>query len=121
MKHWETMTALENEVHRVREFKTLLDVTTRGIENNGTVEEAMAVMYTLLGMIEDIDVKLYEQFHLLWDEVRRDSFESSDDSQAEVAEAGERWNQILSGLPEGTTTLSDGDGTIGSYRLDTQI
>ena len=33
MKYWNTLTNLENEILRVREFKILLDVTTRGLVN----------------------------------------------------------------------------------------
>lgn len=77
MKHWNTLTELENQVYRVREFKTLLNVTTRGIAETGSdIDEVATVLYTLLGMIEDIDSKLYDQFHTLWDQVRNHSFES---------------------------------------------
>jgi hypothetical protein len=97
MKHWNTMTNLENEIHRVREFKTLLDVTTRGLTETGsTPEETSTVLYTLLGMIEDIDSKMYDNFQSLWDEVRTDSWES-DENESDT-NSDERWGRIVDDL-----------------------
>lgn len=97
MKHWTNLTALENEILRVREFKTLLDVTTRGLTETGsTPEETSTVLYTLLGMIEDIDSKMYDNFQSLWDEVRTDSWES-DENESDT-NSDERWGQIVDDL-----------------------
>jgi hypothetical protein len=97
MKYWNTMTNLENEIHRVREFKTLLDVTTRGLTETGsTPEETSTVLYTLLGMIEDIDSKMYDNFQSLWDEVRTDSWES-DENESDT-NSDERWGRIVDDL-----------------------
>ena len=97
MKHWTNLTALENEIHRVREFKTLLDVTTRGLTETGsTPEETSTVLYTLLGMIEDIDSKMYDNFQSLWDEVRTDSWES-DENESDT-NSDERWGRIVDDL-----------------------
>ena len=97
MKHWTNLTALENEIHRVREFKTLLDVTTRGlIETGSTPEETSTVLYTLLGMIEDIDSKMYDNFQSLWDEVRTDSWESDENESDKNSD--ERWGRIVDDL-----------------------
>ncbi len=99
MKYWNTLTNLENEILRVREFKTLLDVTTRGLTETGsTPEETSTVLYTLLGMIEDIDSKMYDNFHSLWDQVRTDSFDSdSEDAENEI-NSHMRWGKIVEGL-----------------------
>jgi hypothetical protein len=97
MKHWTNLTALENEIHRVREFKTLLDVTTRGLTETGsTPEETSTVLYTLLGMIEDIDSKMYDNFQSLWDEVRTDSWESDENESDKNSD--ERWGRIVDDL-----------------------
>jgi hypothetical protein len=97
MKYWNTMTNLENEILRVREFKTLLDVTTRGLTETGsTPEETSTVLYTLLGMIEDIDSKMYDNFQSLWDEVRTDSWES-DENESDT-NSDERWGRIVDDL-----------------------
>ncbi len=97
MKHWTNLTALENEIHRVREFKTLLDVTTRGLTETGsTPEETSTVLYTLLGMIEDIDSKMYDNFQSLWDEVRTDSWES-DENESDT-NSDDRWGRIVDDL-----------------------
>jgi hypothetical protein len=97
MKYWNTMTNLENEILRVREFKTLLDVTTRGLTETGsTPEETSTVLYTLLGMIEDIDSKMYDNFQSLWDEVRTDSWESDENESDKNSD--ERWGRIVDDL-----------------------
>lgn len=106
MKYWNTLTNLENEILRVREFKTLLDVTTRGLTETGsTPEETSTVLYTLLGMIEDIDSKMYDNFHSLWDQVRTDSFDSdSEDAENEI-DSHMRWGKIVEELQK--THVSD--------------
>jgi hypothetical protein len=97
MKHWNTLNELETQVYRVREFKTLLDVTTRGIAETGSdIDEVTTVMYTLLGMIEDIDSKLYDQFQVLWDEVRTDSW--SEIAEEDENDSQERWGRIVSDI-----------------------
>jgi hypothetical protein len=99
MKHWNTLTELENEVHRIREFKTLFDVVTRGIAETGSnMDEVVTVLYTLLGMVEDIDEKLYPKFHELWDEIRTDSFESDQENAQKERESRERWTAIVGEL-----------------------
>jgi hypothetical protein len=97
MKHWNTLTELENQVYRVREFKTLLDLIARATESGVNEQEMQTALYTLLGMIEDIDSKLYDQFHVLWDEVRTDS---QNDAEIEEDENGsqERWEKIVNSL-----------------------
>lgn len=95
MKYWNTLTNLENEILRVREFKTLLDVTTRGLTETGsTPEETSTVLYTLLGMIEDIDSKMYDNFQSLWDQVRTDSWKSNDEDE----NSSDRWGKIVDDL-----------------------
>jgi hypothetical protein len=75
----------------------LLDVTTRGLTETGsTPEETSTVLYTLLGMIEDIDSKMYDNFQSLWDEVRTDSWES-DENESDT-NSDERWGRIVDDL-----------------------
>ena len=103
MKYWNTLTNLENEILRVREFKTLLDVTTRGLTETGsTPEETSTVLYTLLGMIEDIDSKMYDKFQSLWDQVRTDSREFDDENE----NSSDRWGKIVEELQK--THVSEG-------------
>ncbi len=98
MKYWNTLTNLENEIIRVREFKTLLDVTTRGLTETGsTPEETSTVLYTLLGMIEDIDSKMYDNFQSLWDQVRNDSWKDDEDAENEN-DSQMRWGRIVEEL-----------------------
>lgn len=103
MKYWNTLTNLENEILRVREFKILLDVTTRGLTETGsTPEETSTVLYTLLGMIEDIDSKMYDNFHSLWDQIRTDSRKSDDEDE----NSSDRWGKIVEELQK--TNVSEG-------------
>ena len=106
MKYWNTLTNLENEIIRVREFKTLLDVTTRGLTETGsTPEETSTVLYTLLGMIEDIDSKMYDNFQSLWNQVRTDSWKDDEDAENEN-DSQMRWGRIVEELQK--THVSEG-------------
>lgn len=99
MKHWNTLTELEEQVHRIREFKTLYDVATRGLTESGSSpEETATVLYTLLGMIEDIDSKLYDHFHALWDEIRTDSLEEDAKKYENENGSQERWGRIVADI-----------------------
>jgi hypothetical protein len=97
MKHWNTLTELENQVYRVREFKTLLDLIARATESGVNEKEMQTALYTLLGMIEDIDSKLYSQFHVLWNEIRTDSQNYAKTEENEN-NSQKRWKKIVDSL-----------------------
>lgn len=70
MKHWNTLTNMETQVIRVGEFKVLLDLIARSMDSGVNESEIQTAMYTLLGMIEDINDKLSDNFQTLWNEIR---------------------------------------------------
>jgi len=97
MKYWNALTELETQVYRVREFKTLLDLIARATESGVNDQEMQTALYTLLGMVEDIDDKLYSQFHVLWDAVRTDSQNDAENEEDEN-NSQERWGKIVDSL-----------------------
>ena len=70
MKHWGELTELESAIIRVGEFKNLFKLLVAGSENYVDVKVLQSVIYTLEGMIDDIDSTLYEKFQTVWDSVR---------------------------------------------------
>lgn len=72
MKHWNELTELETEIIRVGEFKNLFKLLVAGVENDADIKVIQSAIYTLEGMIDDIDSTLYEKFQTVWDSVRDD-------------------------------------------------
>jgi len=79
MKHWNELTELESEIIRVGEFKNLFKLLVAGTENYVDIKVLQSVIYTLEGMIDDIDSKLYEKFQTVWDTVRDDETEGGEE------------------------------------------
>jgi len=79
MKHWSELTELETEIIRVGEFKNLFKLLVAGTENYVDIKVLQSVIYTLEGMIDDIDSKLYEKFQTVWDTVRDESFSEEEE------------------------------------------
>ena len=83
MKHWSELTELESEIIRVGEFKNLFKLLVAGTENYVDIKVLQSAIYTLEGMIDDIDSTLYEKFQTVFDAVRD---EGDDDEEPEEEE-----------------------------------
>ena len=70
MKHWNELTELETEIIKVSEFKNLFKLLVAGTENYVDVKVLQSAIYTMEGMIDDIDSTLYEKFQTIFDAVR---------------------------------------------------
>jgi len=79
MKHWGELTDLETAIIRVGEFKNLFKLLVAGSENYVDVKVLQSAIYTLEGMIDDIDSTLYEKFQTVWDAVRDDETEGGEE------------------------------------------
>ena len=75
MKHWNELTELETAIIRVGEFKNLFKLLVAGAENDVDLKVLQSSIYTLDGMIDDIDSTLYEKFQTVWDSVKDDDFQ----------------------------------------------
>ena len=80
MKHWNELTELETAIIRVGEFKNLFKLLVAGTENYVDIKVLQSAIYTMEGMIDDIDSTLYEKFQTVWDCVRD---EGDDDEEPE--------------------------------------
>jgi len=72
MKHWGELTDLETQIIRVGEFKNLFKLLVAGTENYVDIKVLQSAIYTLEGMIDDIDSTLYEKFQIVWDAVKNE-------------------------------------------------
>ena len=70
MKHWGELTDLETQIIRVGEFKNLFKLLVAGTENYVDIKVLQSAIYTMEGMIDDIDSTLYEKFQTVWDAVK---------------------------------------------------
>lgn len=73
MKHWSELNNLETQIIRVSEFANLYNLVLCGIENGATESQIQTGLFTMQGMLEDINDKLYPAFQNVWDGVREDS------------------------------------------------
>jgi len=85
MKHWTELNELESAIIRVGEFKNLFKLLVAGTENYVDIKVLQSAIYTMEGMIDDIDSTLYEKFQTVFDAVRDEETEddSEDDSEEE--------------------------------------
>jgi hypothetical protein len=72
MKHWGELTELESAIIRVGEFRNLYKLLVAGVENEVDIKVLQSAIYTMEGMIDDIDSTLYEKFQTVWDCVKDD-------------------------------------------------
>lgn len=79
MKHWGELTDLETVVIRVGEFKNLFKLLVAGTENYVDIKVLQSAIYTMEGMIDDIDSTLYEKFQTVWNAVRDDETEGGEE------------------------------------------
>ena len=83
MKHWNELTELETEIIRVSEFKNLFKLLVAGSENYVDIKVLQSAIYTMEGMIDDIDSTLYEKFQTVWDAVRDEDTEPEEEYRFE--------------------------------------
>ena len=76
MKHWNELTDLETEIIRVSEFKNLFKLLVAGTENYVDIKVLQSAIYTMEGMLDDIDSTLYEKFQTVFDAVRDEDTET---------------------------------------------
>ena len=79
MKHWSELTDLETAIIRVGEFKNLFKLLVAGTENYVDIKVLQSAIYTMEGMIDDIDSTLYEKFQTVWDAVRDEETEGGEE------------------------------------------
>ncbi len=79
MKHWSELNELETAIIRVGEFKNLFKLLVAGTENYVDIKVLQSAIYTMEGMIDDIDSTLYEKFQTVWDAVRDDETEGGEE------------------------------------------
>lgn len=70
MKHWGELNDLETAIIRVGEFKNLFKLLVAGTENDVDIKVLQSAIYTMEGMIDDIDSTLYEKFQTVFGVVR---------------------------------------------------
>lgn len=73
MKHWSQLNNLETQIIRVSEFTNLYNLVLYGVENGATISQIQTGLFTMQGMLEDINDKLYPAFQDVWNGVREDS------------------------------------------------
>jgi len=83
MKHWNELTELETEIIKVSEFKNLFKLLVAGTENYVDIKVLQSAIYTMEGMIDDIDSTLYEKFQTVWDAVRDEDTEPEEEYRFE--------------------------------------
>ena len=83
MKHWSELTELETEIIRVSEFKNLFKLLVAGSENYVDIKVLQSAIYTLEGMIDDIDSTLYEKFETVFNAVRDEDEEPEEEYRFE--------------------------------------
>ena len=88
MKHWGELNELETEIIRVSEFKNLFKLLVAGTENYVDIKVLQSAIYTMEGMLDDIDSTLYEKFQTVFDAVR------DEDEDAELFEELEEEYQV---------------------------
>jgi hypothetical protein len=79
MKHWSELTDLETAIIRVGEFKNLFKLLVAGTENYVDIKVLQSAIYTMEGMIDDIDSTLYEKFETVFNAVRDESFSEEEE------------------------------------------
>ena len=83
MKHWGELNELETEIIRVSEFKNLFKLLVAGTENYVDIKVLQSAIYTMEGMIDDIDSTLYEKFQTVWDAVKNEDAELFEELEEE--------------------------------------
>ena len=112
MKHWGELNDLETAIIRVGEFKNLFKLLVAGTENYVDIKVLQSAIYTMEGMIDDIDSTLYEKFQTVFDAVRdEDTTEGGEEefgfnSLQEEYESAWPFDNMNSGSPSNTFTTT---------------
>ncbi len=107
MKHWNELTELESEIIRVGEFRNLYKLLVAGVENEVDIKVLQSAIYTMEGMIDDIDSTLYEKFQTVWDCVKDDlPVELVDTENNYQFENGQPFYDNMNFTPENKSTTS---------------
>ena len=83
MKHWTEFNELETAIIRVGEFKNLFKLLVAGSENGVDIQVLQSAIYTMEGMIDDIDSTLYEKFQTIFDAVRDEGKDAEPESEVD--------------------------------------
>ena len=83
MKHWTELNELESAIIRVGEFKNLFKLLVAGSENGVDIQVLQSAIYTMEGMIDDIDSTLYEKFQTIFDAVRDEGKDAEPESEVD--------------------------------------
>ncbi len=83
MKHWPELNELESAIIRVGEFKNLFKLLVAGSENGVSIQVLQSAIYTMEGMIDDIDSTLYEKFKIVFDAVRNEDKDTETNDEFE--------------------------------------
>ena len=114
MKHWSELNELETAIIRVGEFKNLFKLLVAGTENYVDIKVLQSAIYTMEGMIDDIDSTLYEKFQTVFDAVRDEEDTETEggeeefgfDSLQEEYESKWPFDNMNSGSPSNTFTTT---------------
>ena len=68
MKHFNALTAVENQIIRLAEMRNLLAVITNGMDGS-TREQIESAVHYIEGSIDDISNQLSDQFQILFDQI----------------------------------------------------
>ena len=114
MKHWSELNDRETAIIRVGEFKNLFKLLVAGTENYVDIKVLQSAIYTMEGMIDDIDSTLYEKFQTVFDAVRDEEDTETEggeeefgfDSLQEEYESKWPFDNMNSGSPSNTFTTT---------------
>ena len=121
MKHWGELTDLETAIIRVGEFKNLFKLLVAGTENHVDIKVLQSAIYTMEGMIDDIDSTLYEKFQTVFDAVRDDETEGGEeefgfDTLQEEYEFESKWP--FDNMNYSTVTISGAENQGSTVQID---
>jgi hypothetical protein len=123
MKHWGELTDLETAIIRVGEFKNLFKLLVAGTENYVDIKVLQSAIYTMEGMIDDIDSTLYEKFQTVWDSVRDEDTETEGgeeeftfDTLQEEYEYESKWP--FDNMNYSTVTISGAENQGSTVQID---
>lgn len=96
MKYYSQMSQLEQEIIRLKSFYSTFRVIANGVEQS-TSEDINEALFYLEGSLEDIQTKLNDAFHTLWDDVREDSWDEQME-ELEDEQSNDVWNHVVENL-----------------------
>ena len=85
MKYWNHLNSLESEIIRVDSLKSLFTVIANGIETSN-VEDIESALQYVEGSLQDINARLRESFDELWEAVRVEEWQETEDEDVDNQE-----------------------------------